>query len=80
MPSSTVYDALNPKRTTLPKLQIAQMIALACGADVDIWTAAWQDIAMLSAPSTPKTAPAPAETDESQAPQPTPRRNMRLVG
>ena len=24
-PSSTVYDALNPKRTTLPKLQIAQL-------------------------------------------------------
>ena len=36
VPSSTVYDALNPNRTTLPQLKIAQMITRACGADVNV--------------------------------------------
>jgi hypothetical protein len=79
VPSSTVYDALNPKRTTLPRLQIAQMIAHACGADVDIWTAAWRDIAMRAFDAENPPLPT-ADADGSPAPQPAPRRNMRLVG
>jgi hypothetical protein len=41
-----VYDALNPKRTALPQLRIAQMVVHACRADVEARTAAWQAIAM----------------------------------
>lgn len=66
-------------RTTLPKLQIARMVAHACGAAVEIWTAAWQDIAMRAFEAGNPPLP-PAETDESQTPQPAPRRNIRLVG
>jgi hypothetical protein len=79
VPSSTVYDALNPKRTKLPWLKIAQMVAHACGADVDIWTAAWQDIAMRDFDAVNPPLP-PADADGSQAPQAAPRRNIRLVG
>jgi Helix-turn-helix domain len=79
VPSSTVYDALNPKRTTLPQLKITQMIARACGADVNVWTAAWQDIAMRDFDAENPPLPS-AETDESRTSQSAPRRNMRLVG
>jgi len=44
--SSTLYDALDQKRLSLPPLRIVQMIAEACGAWVPEWTAAWQAIAL----------------------------------
>jgi hypothetical protein len=78
VPSSTVYDALNPKRATLPQLRIAQMIAHACHADVEIWTAAWQAIAMRAFEA--ENPPLPAvDEDDPQAPRRDPPRNMRLV-
>lgn len=43
---STLYDALNLKRTTLPKLNIVQIIVCSCGADVKEWTEAWKAVAM----------------------------------
>jgi hypothetical protein len=46
LPSSTLYDALNPRRVSLPPLRIVQMIVEACGAWVPEWTAAWQAIAL----------------------------------
>lgn len=46
LPSSTLYDALNPKRTSLPPLRIVQMVVEACGAWVPEWTATWQAIAL----------------------------------
>jgi hypothetical protein len=44
--SSTLYDAMDPKRLSLPPLRIVQMIVEACGAWVPEWTAAWQAIAL----------------------------------
>lgn len=44
---STLYDALNPKRTTLPKVGIVQIVVHACRGDVGQWTQAWRAIAML---------------------------------
>jgi hypothetical protein len=43
---STLYDALNLKRTTLPKLNIVQIIVHACSGDLSEWTAAWQAISV----------------------------------
>lgn len=46
LPKSTLNDALrhNPDRRTLPKLDLVQMVAYACGADVEEWTESWQRI------------------------------------
>jgi hypothetical protein len=47
LPSSTMYDALSPKRTTLPPLRTARKILMAClddMGDVDDWVRAWQAI------------------------------------
>jgi hypothetical protein len=73
-----VYDALNPKRTTLPWLRIVQMIVHACHTDVGIWTAAWQAIAMRALEA--KNPPLPAaEEKDRRAPRRDPSRSMRLV-
>ena len=47
LPKSTLRDALKLDRRTLPKLEVVQMIAYACGADVWEWTESWKRIATL---------------------------------
>jgi hypothetical protein len=39
---SAVYDALSPKRTRLPRLELVRVIVDACGADVEEWVSAWR--------------------------------------
>lgn len=74
--SSSLYDALSPNRTTPPPLGITQAVVRACHADVETWTAAWQDIAMreFDAANLP-----PPEEDGSRPPGPASDRNIRLV-
>lgn len=43
-PRSTVYDALNPRRTTLPSLFVVQVIVAGCSGPVEEWTTAWRAI------------------------------------
>jgi hypothetical protein len=78
LPSSTVYDALNPKRITLPKLQITQMIVHACRADVEAWTAAWRDSACCAFEVENPPLP-PTEEDDPPVSRQGPARNMRLI-
>ena len=47
LPKSTLNDALNPNRHTLPKLDVVQMIVNSSCADVEEWTEAWQRIAAI---------------------------------
>ena len=43
--SSTMYDALNSARTTLPRLEVVRAIVTACApAAVDTWITTWQAI------------------------------------
>jgi Helix-turn-helix domain len=79
VPSSTVYDTLNPRRAALPKPQIVQMIVRACHADVEVWTAAWQALAMRAFEAENPPLPA-AEQDDPRATRGDPPRTMRLVG
>ena len=44
--SSTFYDAFNPRRRSLPSLQLVRAIIAACGADVDEWTEAWRAVSV----------------------------------
>lgn len=49
LPSSTMYDALSPRRTTLPSLRAVQLILRACLDDEDeiaLWVSAWRRIAV----------------------------------
>ncbi|MEV5561244.1 helix-turn-helix transcriptional regulator [Nonomuraea wenchangensis] len=39
---STLYDALNPNREHMPPLEIVRAVVVACHADVETWTQAWQ--------------------------------------
>ncbi|MEU7457538.1 hypothetical protein [Streptosporangium roseum] len=39
---STLYDALNPNREHMPPLGIVRAIVVACHANVETWTQAWQ--------------------------------------
>ena len=42
---STMYDALNSARTTLPRLEVVRAIVTACARGaVDTWIMAWQAI------------------------------------
>lgn len=43
-PRGTIYDALSPRRTTLPRLGIVQVIVIACSGPVDEWSDAWRAI------------------------------------
>ena len=76
LPSSTVYDALNPNRGTLPQLRIVKMIVHACGADVEVWTAAWQALAMIEFEA--GNPPLPAQNDRRDSGTP-PTHNIRLA-
>lgn len=42
LPSSTMYDALNPNRTSLPGLAVVRSIVIGCGGDLEAWSAAWR--------------------------------------
>jgi len=47
LPSSTMYDALSPARTTLPPLRTVKLIVMACLDDDDAaeeWLSAWRAI------------------------------------
>jgi hypothetical protein len=47
LPSSTMYDAISPKRTTLPPLRTVKSILMACLDDQDAveeWVSAWRAI------------------------------------
>ncbi len=53
MPSSTIYDTLNPNRFRMPPLEVVRAIVIACGADVEQWTGAWQKLRMQEHVNTP---------------------------
>lgn len=59
------YDALNPKRTSLPPLQIVWDLARTCGADVGEWESAWR---ALSLREFEKTNPSPILSDQQVSP------------
>jgi hypothetical protein len=44
MSKSSMYSALNPKRTSLPPLDIVRVIAEGCEADAGEWVSAWRAI------------------------------------
>ena len=58
---STFYDALNPKRTSLPSLEFVRMFVSACAADVEEWVSAWQ---VLSLREFEKANPSPIPSDQ----------------
>lgn len=62
LPSSTMYDAVKPTRTTLPKLDTVRLIVMACLDDEDAaaeWVTAWRAISVREfAAANPRPAPA----------------------
>jgi hypothetical protein len=70
LPTSTMYDALSPKRTTLPPLRTVKSILMACLDDEDAveeWVSAWR---VISVREFTKANPRPASelADEARAP------------
>ena len=64
-----MYDALSPKRTTLPRLEVVQAIARACLPDdeaaVTMWAGAWHSIALQEFT---RANPRPARPEEDTRP------------
>jgi hypothetical protein len=69
LPSSTMYDALSPRRTTLPPLRTVKSILLACLDDEDAveeWVSAWRAISVREfTRANPVPAGEPADGDRA---------------
>jgi len=70
LPTSTMYDALSPRRTTLPPLRTVKIILMACLDDEDAveeWVSAWRAISVREF-TRANPMPAGEPTDEGRAP------------
>jgi DivIVA domain-containing protein len=61
---SAFYDALSPRRTSLPPLKFVQMLVRACDADVEEWVSAWRALS-LSEFEKANPSPIPADWEDS---------------
>ncbi|MBB4702281.1 hypothetical protein [Sphaerisporangium siamense] len=68
---STVYDALNPNRERMPPLEIVRAIVIACRADLETWTQAWQHLRLREHQRAPlPTRPSISRRDPFLSPPP----------
>jgi hypothetical protein len=68
VPTSTLADAVNPRRPQLPRLETVRAFVLACGAGADLarWELAWRTVrgrqgSAVARSSRPRQLPRPAE-------------------